>query len=104
MDDLVSKKEVVAALTEFYHLRTDIQQHTLLTALARVGVTRSPSSGRWEKPPWTPKHSYKFVCSECGETAYYVHGVNNSTQRRKPFCGYRFCPNCGAAMETSDDQ
>lgn len=46
--------------------------------------------GQWQEANNRP-HSTLFVCSECGKTAYYIHG-------REKICGYRFCPNCGVRM------
>lgn len=49
--------------------------------------------GRW-KHAATSARSSRFLCSECGGTAYYPVAKNVV-----PACGYRFCPNCGARMD-----
>lgn len=44
--------------------------------------------------------SIMFECSECGEKAYFVHGKARGRNKEKRFCGYRYCPWCGAKMTT----
>ena len=42
---------------------------------------------------------YKFYCSECKQTVYYVfHGVRN-TLESKTVCEYPYCPWCLAERE-----
>lgn len=44
--------------------------------------------GKWYKPSdWTRK-TYKRLCTNCQDVAYFC-GTGN----------YKFCPNCGAKME-----
>ena len=38
---------------------------------------------------WTFRTSYSFKCSNCGEIGYMI--------------SHRFCPNCGAKMDESED-
>ena len=50
-----------------------------------------PKRGEWYKPYGFTEKSYKRVCTNCQDVAY--------------FCGkgnYRYCPNCGAKMEVQD--
>lgn len=43
--------------------------------------------------------SYRFTCSVCGQTAYYVSGSCGSTRNKiSNICKYKFCPHCGARM------
>ena len=42
--------------------------------------------------------SYMFECSECGGIAYFVHGKCRGRNLENRYCGYNFCPNCGADM------
>ena len=41
--------------------------------------------------------SSKFICSACGELAYYVQP--NRDRNWKKCCPYKFCPNCNAKMD-----
>lgn len=42
--------------------------------------------------------SIMFTCSECGKKAYFVHGKARGRNKEKRFCGYLYCPWCGAKM------
>lgn len=48
--------------------------------------------GWWKKANKRPK-SYIYRCSVCGKEAYFC-GVG---------CGYKYCPNCGAEMESDNN-
>lgn len=52
--------------------------------------------GLWLKPKRAS--SYKFTCSECGETAYCVTG-NCAKEKKDRTCFYKYCPNCGRRMK-----
>ena len=53
----------------------------------------------------TPK-SYKFMCSECGQIAFYHIPTYRSDRNRMPgdkteeaICPYPYCPFCQSKME-----
>ena len=46
--------------------------------------------------------SYIFHCSVCGGVAYFVHGKGRGRNMERRFCGYRYCPNCGAVMKGAE--
>ena len=54
--------------------------------------------GRWLDDNRRPKSS-RFVCSVCGEVAYYPQNHRGDQPRA---CGYLYCPNCGARMEREE--
>lgn len=42
-------------------------------------------------------NSSKFICSVCGELAYYVQPNRDRTWKKR--CPYKYCSNCGADMK-----
>ena len=56
--------------------------------------------GRWLDDNRRPKSS-RFVCSVCGEVAYYPQNHRSDKPRA---CGYPYCPNCGARMDLEGEE
>ena len=52
--------------------------------------------GEWERPKGYTPRSWIFVCSKCGDRAYFP-----VPKYFPKGCGYSFCPNCGADMRPS---
>lgn len=51
---------------------------------------------KWIPENQRPKSSI-WLCSECGNRAYYI--IGNARKGEKPeTIPYRFCPNCGTRM------
>lgn len=50
----------------------------------------------WERPKGFTPRSWIFVCSKCGDRAYFP-----VPKYFPKGCGYSFCPNCGADMRPS---
>lgn len=50
-------------------------------------------SAEWERPKGSTPRSWIFVCSKCGDRAYFP-----VPKYFPKGCGYKFCPNCGADM------
>ena len=50
-------------------------------------------SAEWERPKGSTPRSWIFVCSKCGDRAYFP-----VPKYFPKGCGYSFCPNCGADM------
>lgn len=54
---------------------------------------------------WLPenkrKKSMMFICSVCGETAYYPQPTRTRDAEKR--CGYKFCPHCGIMMEDDNE-
>lgn len=63
-----------------------------------------PRKGKWIRPIGAQRSSYRYQCTECGEIAYQVNGnCGRKVKMENAPCSYRFCPNCGARMEESDE-
>ena len=55
-------------------------------------MTEEPEPvGHWRKANDRPR-SWVYICSECGETAYFPNPKHFHS------CRYKFCPNCGVKM------
>lgn len=52
--------------------------------------------GEWKEENRRPKSS-KFICSACGELAYYIQPNRDATWKKG--CLLKYCPNCGAKMD-----
>jgi ribosomal protein L33 len=52
--------------------------------------------GYWEEENKL-RNSSKFICSVCGDLAYYVQRNRDRTWEKR--CPYKFCPNCNAKMD-----
>lgn len=126
MNDLVSRQAAYDALTEYYHHTTETQHKSLKEALNRVPTISTDmatllayESGKWAAKQkhgkwiddaktyyeqlnergnmvdeYTPYFSDDIACSEC--LAKYSM-LDNETQF------FKFCPNCGAKMERSEE-
>lgn len=71
--------------------------HWCLTVLDAQPTIEERKKGCWEHTGVTK--SYRFTCSVCGQTAYYVSGSCGSTRNKiSNICKYKYCPHCGARM------
>lgn len=59
--------------------------------------------GKWMEEN-TRSASYIFKCSCCGKNAYFVHGKGRGRNCENRYCGYDYCPNCGADMRGEKDE
>ena len=76
-------------------LRAD-GEPTLTTAGEPIFVTgMSIAKGKWLRLEDSTKKSYIWRCSVCRDKCYFVSGTGR--------CGYKYCPNCGAEMEKTDE-
>ena len=50
----------------------------------------------WEEENRRPKSS-QFICSHCGELAYYIQPTRVKGWHKQ--CSYKYCPWCGARMK-----
>ena len=76
---------------------------TITTAGEPIFVTgMSIAKGKWSHPKriHNVKHSTVWQCSICRRTCHCIGGVPRGEAN---ICTYKFCPNCGAEMEISDD-
>lgn len=65
----------------------------LVRELVPAADVRSVVSAEWERPKGSTPRSWIFVCSKCGDRAYFP-----VPKYFPKGCGYSFCPNCGADM------
>lgn len=89
---LCDVNEVYKVLTDYYHLRTEIQRKALKEAIERMPTVEAEpiKHGHWI---FNPKDAIEMMftlpkCSECG--AESPNGGN-------------YCPNCGAKMDEVED-
>lgn len=71
--------------------------------MAHFWVSKQETLCEWIQANERPA-STQFLCSGCGGVAYYNHGAKkirgpDGNIIYKKFCGYQYCPNCGAKME-----
>ena len=95
MADYISREAAYKTLTEYYHHSSGVQHTVLREALNRVPAAdvRPVVSAEWERPKGSTPRSWIFVCSKCGDRAYFP-----VPKYFPKGCGYSFCPNCGADM------
>lgn len=65
----------------------------LVRELVPAADVRPVVSAEWERPKGSTPRSWIFVCSKCGDRAYFP-----VPKYFPKGCGYSFCPNCGADM------
>lgn len=81
-----------------------LEEPTLTTAGEPIFVTgMSIAKGKWSHPKriHNVKHSTVWQCSICRRTCHCIGGVPRGEAN---ICTYKFCPNCGAEMEKTDDK
>lgn len=109
MDDYISRQAAVKVLNEVQSIANgeDVKKGV---GLAIQQIKDFPTAmepvrrGRWYKPKEYPRNSYRFICDNCQDVAYFVTGNNGKNHKEySPKCGYRYCPNCGAMMEGADE-
>lgn len=89
---LINADEAYKVLTDYYHIRTPIQQLALKEALARV-PTIDAELARHGKWIGKPIGGYSTVrCSVCRD----VFLENNGK--------WEYCPHCGARMDEMNDE
>ena len=67
-----------------------------------AGVEIAQAHGEWLEENRRPK-STQFICSACGGKAYAPQATNTKNNSVKKHCPYKYCPNCGAKMERSNE-
>lgn len=100
MDDLISRQDAIRIASGYCHPANIAKE---LEKLPSAQPERE--RGEWYKPKEYPRDSYRYICSNCQNVAYYVTGNNGKKQKEdKPKCGYRYCPNCGAEMQKAREK
>lgn len=97
MDDLISRQAAIDAIDSLYFDTFDDHDRTKERIKRLPAAQPERKKGKWEHIGFSK--SYRFTCSVCGGTAYYVSGSCASTRNKvRNVCGYSYCPNCGADM------
>lgn len=98
MDDLISRQAAIEAVEQLHGgcITEDVKN---FVRYQLWGVPSAEKQGKWIRPMDATESSYRYQCSECGETAYQVTGnCGRKYKVKHPPCTYKFCPNCGADM------
>lgn len=96
MDDLISRAELFDELN-CRGVPYNAEVNMVINGMPSAQPERK--TGRWYKPQGYPRDSYRFICDNCHDVAYFVTGNNGKKNKSdNPKCGYRYCPNCGADM------
>lgn len=102
MDDLINRQDGI-----MHFVKASKNYECRMFSLAEVTheLWEIPSAQR--KGKWIHQgvsKSYRFTCSVCGQTAYYVSGSCASTKNKvMNVCKYNFCPWCGADMRGEEE-
>jgi ribosomal protein L33 len=89
------KDKLIAAIREVPISQTyEEYVEALADRFTAVGV--EVKHGHWMEDNKL-RNSSKFICSACGELAYYVQHNRDKTWAKK--CPYKYCPNCNARMD-----
>lgn len=96
-DDYISRKAVLDKLNEECGSCADTEYIFSLPGIEKR------KKGKWMGEN-TRSASYIFKCSCCGKNAYFVHGKGRGRNCENRYCGYDYCPNCGADMRGDNDE
>lgn len=99
---LIYADNAFEVLTDYYHLRTDIQRQALVEALERVPTieVEPVKHGRWIKHLFEREWD---ICSYCKTgTKRREYGVTDEGKEWVTEYGYKYCPWCGAKMEEQE--
>lgn len=91
--DYISRE---AAISEILSEPTDAHYPSWYAARLKqipAADVRPVVKAEWERPKGSTPRSWIFVCSKCGDRAYFP-----VPKYFPKGCGYNFCPNCGADM------
>lgn len=106
MSRYIDAEKLVAWCMETYQAQSTVlgkvYVNALLTAVdsCRTADVVEVKHGYWVEENKLPNSS-KFICSACGELAYYVQPNRDRTWKK--CCPYKICPNCGAKMKGAND-
>lgn len=104
MDDLISRTMALDAVNHICPVDTEYDCTLLDRVDVRCVLLDLPSAerkkGRWVKDG----EAYAlYKCSACNNLCT-VAGWANCVPEEQMYKGFKFCPNCGAEMENSDEQ
>lgn len=96
--EYISKESALACFGDWIdrygheHTADEMVEYQKIEELPAADV-RPVVQGAWERPKGSTTRSWIFVCSKCGDRAYFP-----VPKYFPKGCGYSFCPNCGADM------
>lgn len=95
-NDLISRTALINALLNRERSEYEVKNHVLpaedVVAMIQNAPAVEPTKGKWLPegvPDWTG-----YQCNRCGDHALEIDGVEIRS---------KFCPNCGAEMETDQE-
>lgn len=92
MSDYISREAAYETLSEYYHLRTEIQHFSLRDALGRVPAADVKPVARGK---WKLLEGGAGRCSNCKRVLKYVWDYDSSDP---------FCSECGADMREEEEK
>ncbi len=99
MNDLINRQAAYDTLTAYYHHKHFSQHIALKDALDKVPTIDPVKRGKWIKDG---DKCALYKCTACNDLCT-VAGWANCIPEEQMYKALKFCPNCGAQMERSED-
>jgi len=100
MNDLISRRAAIKAIDDLpncYNGYSDTYDKAYIIGVLEEVPTIEPKRGTWIKN----EGRHGWHCSVCGEHDLYAFSWNSDTGENE--LQDRYCPNCGAQMERSEE-
>ena len=99
-EDKMNKQKLIATIRAVPISGRTYEEYVEAVA-SRLYIEGARPLGQWEEENRL-RRSAKFLCSVCGELAYYPQPTRDEAWQK--CCPYKYCPNCGSAMRAITDK